>query len=166
MAGEEKMNHSNNRVASGFSQVTEDIVTLIELQCQLLTLDSQQAASRVIKAAVAGVIAVVFALSTVLALSMAAAWLIHQYGGLTIGWSLLVVAGCDLIMALITLGLTFALGKRAAGFMKESSAELKENAKWIKSVVLQRDSYPNQIRTRTPDVAAPEATATRGQGSV
>lgn len=155
------MNHSSHRVASGFSQVTEDVITLIELQMQLLSLDGQQAAGRLVRAAIAATLALVFALTTVLAASLAAGWLIHQYGGLSVGWSLLVVAGIDLVIALITVGLTVLFGKRAAGFMKESSAELKENFKWIKSVLLDRDSYRNQIRTRPPEGAAPQASAPR-----
>ena len=155
------MSASNNRVASGFRQVTEDVVTLIELQLQLLSIDSRQAASRAVKAAIAGAIAGVFGLATVLIASLAAGWLIRQYGGLSVGWSLLIIAGIDLVVAAIAVGLTVMLGKRAAGFMQESSAELHENMKTIKSILLDRDAYRNQIRTQPPEPAEPQMAARR-----
>ena len=154
------MRQAPPRAASGFSQVSEDIVALIELQWRLLLLDGQQAAQGALKAAIAGAIAGVFGLTAVVAVSFAAAWLIHQYGGLSVGWSLLIVAGCDMLISVLALGAAWMLGKQAAGSMNESVAELKENIQWVKAVLSNRDPARHPVRQQ-PNGAASQASASR-----
>lgn len=138
---------TTTRQQSSFQRVMSDIADLCELQWQLLSLDSQQAKKRAIKAIVFLLTAGVIAFCGFAVAAVALGYLIHEQ----MQWphsASMALAG---LVFLVTAGLSAWFGSRQIGkaneALGETKRELSENVRWIKSVLLSPETSPrNQLR--------------------
>lgn len=146
MFGQTSVNNGHRSRASGFRDIVGDCVELGGLQLQLLSVDGKEASQRAAKGLVLCGAGALFGLTTLLTATLGGGWLIHEWGGLSVGVSLLIMAGCTL---LLTVGLAVVGGmlfKRAVDSMQETASELRTNVKWIKEVLFDPESSRNQMR--------------------
>lgn len=146
MFGQTTVDNGHQNRSSGFRDVIGDCVELGGLQLQLLSVDGKEAGQRAAKAAILVGAALLFGLTTLLIAAMGGGWLLHEWGGLSVGVSLLIVAACTLLLAICLAVIGGMLFKRAAESMQESASELQANVKWIKEVLFDPESSRNQMR--------------------
>lgn len=150
MFGQTSVNNGHQARASGFREVFGDCVELGGLQLQLLSVDGKEAGQRAAKGMAFVAAALFFGMTTLITATLSGGWLIHEWGGLPIGVSLLIMAGCALLVTLCLTVIGGVLLKRAAGSMQETASELQANVKWIKEVLLDPESSRNQMRAPMP----------------
>lgn len=160
MFGQTTVNHGPQDRASGFRDVVGDCMELGGLQLQLLSVDGKEAGQRAAKAAILVGAALLFGLTTLITAAMGGGWLIHEWGGLSVGVSFLIIAACTLLLAICLAVVGGMLFKRAAQSMQESASELQANVKWIKEVLFDPESSRNQMRAPMADDARWERKAT------
>ncbi len=120
-----------NSANTSFRQVVRDVVDLCELQLQLLSVDSQEARRKSIRAAVLAGIAVTLIGSMLTALLIALGFIVHENVGLTVGMSILAVCGVVASGAAMMLVIAAKLLKAAAASMGETKSEFTENLRWL-----------------------------------
>jgi len=140
-------NTSQQAQQSSFQRVMSDIADLCELQMQLLSLDSQLAKRRAIKAVVFLLVAGIVAFCAFVVAAVAVGYLIHEQ----LQWPLSASMATAGLIFLVLAGLSGWLGSRQIGkanaALSETKRELSENVRWIKSVMLAPKTSPrNQLR--------------------
>ncbi|MGB7347212.1 MAG: phage holin family protein [Pirellulaceae bacterium] len=141
---------SNDRNQSGFGRVINDIVDLCELQIQLLSVDSQEAKRRGVKAIICLAFAAIVALTAAMTAVVGLGFVLHEQYDLTVGQALLIVSGGTILIALLAAYLGIKLIRKANDSLSEVKSEFAENMRWIKAVVLKPDQSPrNQLRRET-----------------
>lgn len=146
MFGQTSVNNGHHARSSGFRDIVGDCVELGGLQLQLLSVDGKQASQRAVKGAVFCGAAFLFGLTTLLTATLGGGWLIHEWSGLSVGVSFLIMAGCMLVLTVCMAIVGGMLFKRAADSMQETASELQANVKWIKEVLFDPESSRNQMR--------------------
>lgn len=132
---------------TGFSQVARDIIDLAELQMQLLSVDSQEAKRKAVKAVAFTGIGATLAGSALTTAMVGGGFLLHELADWTVGSSLLTIAGATLALVAILLFAAVRAVNTAAAAMNETKSEFAENLKWIKAVIVAPETSPrNQIR--------------------
>lgn len=146
MFGQTSVNNGHQARPSGFRDVLGDCLELGGLQLQLLSVDGKEASQRAAKGLVLFVAALFFGLTTLITATLGGGWLIHEWGGLSVGVSFLIMAGCTLLVTACLAVVGALLFKRAVGSMQETASELQANVKWIKEVLFDPESSRNQMR--------------------
>lgn len=141
------MTSTHKACSNGVQRITADIFDLCELQWQLLTVDAQEARRRAIKAALVLAIATCIALASLLSTLFGLAWLLHEWSGLAVGWSFLIVGGVALLLSLLAGLLGLQLLSKAGESLDGTRREFAENIRWLKGVILNpKTSARNQLR--------------------
>jgi hypothetical protein len=151
---------------SSISKVFRDILDLVELQVQLLSVDAQQAKRLCGRATTFGAVAAVLLLPVITTLLVGAGLLIAELTQLSPGSALLIVAACvGVVMGVLAVIAIKAL-QRAASSMDESKLELVENLKWLKATMLNPNTSPrNRVRSESfefPPYASSVSSSIRG----
>jgi len=135
---------------SSISKVFRDILDLVELQIQLLSVDAQQAKRSCGRALLCGAVAAIVLLPVITAWLLGLGLLLGELTALTLGASILIVAA----VVTVLMGILGMVGikalKRASASMEESKGELVENIKWLKATMVAPSTSPrNRIRSES-----------------
>lgn len=132
---------------SSFQQVVRDVVDLVELQMQLLSVDSQAAKRKLVSGAVCGLVAATLAGSALTVLMIGGGFLLHELAELSTGVSLLIIAAVVFLLVGILLYLALVAVQAAAAAMQETKSEFAENLRWLKATLIAPSTSPrNQLR--------------------
>src|SRR6056297_2001825 len=136
-----------NTQSSG-SKVFRDILDLVELQVQLLSVDAQKAKRLFSRATTYGAVAAVLVLPVVTTLLVGLGLLVAELTPLSSGAALLIVGLCvGVVMGVFAL-IAIKMVGRVASSMDESKLELVENLKWLKATMLNPSTAPrNRVRS-------------------
>lgn len=133
---------------SGFGRVTRDVLDLVELQMQLLSVDSQEAKRKAVRAILFAAVGATLAGSALTTAMVGGGFLLHELADWTVGASLLTIAAATLALVIVLLVAAMHAVKTAAAAMSETKSELAENLKWIKAVIISPQTSPrNQLRS-------------------
>jgi uncharacterized membrane protein YqjE len=144
MAGQTTMNgqHATQSPAAKVKQniagLAGDLVSLLELQCQLTACDAREVAtkSRLPLFLIGG--SIVLALGCVPVFLMGLSWAIVSWTGISLPLALVLVGGAALVVAASAAVWGLNLSKQALAVFKRSYCELLHNLDWIKKVFLQQ----------------------------
>jgi hypothetical protein len=117
------------------SQLGSDVLTLMELQAELLQVDLKEWTSGIVKAMIALVTGVVVLLASLPVLLFALGYLLDATTTLPLWACMLIAAGCGILIAGICAGLGLWLMKREKGALSRFRSELRRNVRWLKEVL-------------------------------
>jgi hypothetical protein len=117
------------------SQLGSDVITLVELQTELLQVDLREWAQGFVKSVVAMVAALVLLLSSLPVLLISLGYFINQMSDLSLAASMLIAAGVGILVGAILAGVGVWLLKREQGMLHRFRRELKHNVAWLKQVL-------------------------------
>ena len=134
-------------MVSSLAEFAHDTATLAELQAKLTVVELRKTAARATLPAVVLAGSGVLALAALPVLLFGIAQLITTYGGLALGWSLLLVAVVCLALAGVAGWLCLGRVTKSFEELRTSREELVRNAAWIKTVLAQSGRFtPRTIR--------------------
>lgn len=135
-------------VGRNLAGLNHDLITLGELQAQLLAVDLRDAGSASLLPVILLTLALLIALGTMPVVLLGIGWVLVNVAGLGEGAAFLVVSA-------VALGTVAALSwwswrelSAAVGILKRSQQELKENVRWIKQVLLKPNTQQELYRQR------------------
>jgi hypothetical protein len=143
-----------NQMTRNVSQLSSDVITLVELQAELLQVDLREWAQGFAKSVVAMVAGLVVLLASMPVLLLSIGYFIAQESDLSLGVSMLIAAGIGILVAGILAGVGVWLLKREQGMLHRFRRELKHNIAWLKQVL----SNPTETTAATPTYASGAAT--------
>jgi len=140
--------------SSSFQRVARDVMELIELQTHLISVDSQAARRKLVRAMSCGAAAAVIAGSALTVAIIAGGFLLDESTSLSTGGAMLVIS----LVSFVIVGLLGWVGLHAiasaAESMSETKSEFAENLRWIKATLISPQTSPrNQIRRDSFDDA-------------
>lgn len=125
-----------SKVGSNLAGLTHDLMTLAELQCQLVAVDLRDGLSKSLIPVVMIIGAILLALGTMPVILLGIGWSLVTSAGLSIGITFLLVS----LAALILAGLVAWWGStqliQALSVLKRSQNELRENIRWVKQALV------------------------------
>lgn len=135
---------------SAFNQVARDVLDLFELQLQLLSVDSQEARQKAVRAIALMAAGATFAGSALTVALGGAGLLLHELSGWSMGGSLLAVAAAVFVLVAAMLYTALSAINAASAALSETKSEFVENLKWLKAVLVKPEtSARNQIRSES-----------------
>lgn len=148
--------------SSSFQRVTRDLLDLLELQLELLSVDSQEAKRMMSTAVICGLVAATLAGSALTVLMIGGGVLLDELTQLSTGGSLLIVSAGVFFVVAIFGWFTLRAMQQAASAMSETKSEFIENLRWLKATLISPQTSPrNQIRRDSfddfPDGSIPDS---------
>lgn len=145
--------------SSSIQRVVSDIIDLCELQMQLLSVDSQAAKRKLVRAIACGVIAATLAGSALTVVMIGLGFALHELATLSIGVSLLIVGSATFAVVIALLVVGWSAVQSAASAMSETKSEFAENLRWLKATLVSPASSPrHQMRDETfPESFVPQS---------
>ena len=135
-----------SKVGSNLAGLTHDLMTLGELQCQLIGVDLREGLSKSIVPGVILVGAVLLALGTMPVVLLGIGWSLVNLAGFSVGVTFLMVS----LVALVVAGLAAWWGVTrlidALSVLLRSQRELTENLSWVKKALLQQNTRSELYR--------------------
>jgi len=116
-------------------QLGNDVLTLVELQAELLQVDLRDWAKSFVKPVVALVMALVIAVASLPVLLMALGYLLSEATDLSLGVSMLIAAAAGLLTAGICVALAVMWLKSGQRLLQRFRTELRQNIAWLKQVL-------------------------------
>lgn len=116
-------------------QLASDVVTLMELQAELLQVDLRDWFKGVVWRLVLVGAAVVIALAAIPVLLFSFAYFLVEWTDLSLPASLLIAGGSGFVIAAICVALAVTLMKRDRRLLHRSGSELRRNVRWLKEVL-------------------------------
>jgi divalent metal cation (Fe/Co/Zn/Cd) transporter len=117
------------------SQLGSDVITLMELQTELLQADLRQWTQTMVKAVVALLVALVLLLASTPILLMSLGYFINESTDLSMAASMIIAAGVAILVAAIFAAVGFWMLKREKSVLSRFRSELKQNIAWLKHVL-------------------------------
>jgi uncharacterized integral membrane protein len=117
------------------SQLGSDVITLVELQTELLQVDLREWATGFVRSVVAMIAALVLLLASTPVLLISVGYFISQASDLSLGVSMLIAAGIGILVAAVFAGLGVWMLRREQGMLHRFRRELKHNITWLKHVL-------------------------------
>ncbi|MEZ6144032.1 MAG: phage holin family protein [Planctomycetaceae bacterium] len=137
-----------SQVGSNLAGLTHDLITLGELQLQLIGVDLREGLSKGLLPGFVIFSAVLLALGTMPVILLGIGWSLHNLVGFSIGATFLMVS----MVALAVSGLSgwwgFRSLMRSFATMKRSQSELAENLRWVKAALTQQNTRSELYRQR------------------
>jgi hypothetical protein len=128
-------------------QLGSDVITLMELQTELLQADLRQWTQTMVKAVVALVVAMVLLLASMPILLMSLGYFINEAADLSMAVSMLIAAGIAILVAAISAATGVWMLKREKKVLPRFRSELKQNIAWLKHVLKSRsDVAPTRAK--------------------
>ncbi len=127
-------------VRQNVRSLVHDVITLAELQTQLLSVDVRETTSRLGVPAAALFCGAVLALGAVPVLLLSVGWMLVNYGGLSEPLAFLVTALSALLVAGVLFWAAWSRFTSALGILSRSRKELTDNIQWLKKTLSQRGS--------------------------
>jgi uncharacterized membrane protein YqjE len=121
---------------SSLQRLARDIIDLMELQFQLIAVDSRISRAKIAKAIVYAVVAVGLIGSAATVGLIGISSLVDQYTELSIGGSLLVISAITFVLILLLIYLAIRSIRTAVDAMQETKSEFAENLRWLKTTLL------------------------------
>jgi uncharacterized membrane protein YqjE len=125
---ERVLGHSVSRLGTG-------VLTLMELQAELLQVDLKEWTSSFVKSMIALTVGLVLALASLPVLLMALGYFLSEATSLSLAASMLIAGVCGLVLALFVAGIGYAMLKNHKGMLRRFKAELRHNVRWLKEVL-------------------------------
>jgi hypothetical protein len=122
-------------VVGNLAEFGHDVATLAELQAELALIDLKETTGRAALPAVAVAGAAALGLGAVPIVLFGVAELITLFGGVPLGWSLLIVSGVTLAVAVVVGVLAGRRLARSFASFRRSREELARNISWVKTVL-------------------------------
>lgn len=134
---EEMTNHSpGGEIRHGVSHLARDVITLMELQSELLQVDLRNWLRTCVTPTIVGaVIAAVAALASLPLFLLSMAYYLVQLAHLTMASALLVAACVGLLIAAAGAIVAFSAAKRGRGAFARFRIEFARNIRWLKQVL-------------------------------
>jgi len=120
-----------------------DVLTLMELQAELLQVDLRDWAKSFVKPIVAMVLALLVLVASLPVLLLSLGYFLEDATNLSLGASMLIAAGAGLATAAICVGLGVWWLKQDKPMLSRFITELRKNVRWLKHVLT---SPPKVIR--------------------
>jgi len=141
------MTTSKEEPATGFEQVLRDIFDLVELQMQLLSVDSQEARRKLSKAILLASFAVPLSSAMFTVALFGTGYVFHETLEWSLGTSMLAASGVTAFVVFILGLVAYNLIRTAAATMQETKSEFAESLRWIKATIISpKTSARNQLR--------------------
>ncbi len=141
------MAHEGEQSRSSFQRVVQDVLDLMELQMELLSVDSQEAKRKLTTAAICGTAAATLAGSALTIAMIGGGFVLSETTELSSGISLLIVSGGVFVVVGVLGAIALAAIKRAASSVSETKSEFAENLRWLKATIISPKTSPrNQLR--------------------
>jgi hypothetical protein len=131
------------------SQLGSDVITLVELQAELLQVDLRDWAKGFVKAVIALTTALVLVLASLPVLLISLGYFINELSDLPLSASMLIAAGVGVLLAVLGATIGLWLMKRDHGMLSRFNTELKRNITWLKQV-LSNPSEADSVRAGYP----------------
>jgi len=125
---ERVLGHSVGRLGS-------DVLTLMELQTELLQLDLKQWMSGFVKSMIAISVGLVLALASLPVLMAAFGYFLNDMTSLSLAASMLIAGLTGVVIAAAAVGLGIWLLKREKGMLHRFKTELRHNVRWLRQVL-------------------------------
>lgn len=125
----------NRVMRQSIRQLSSDVITLAELQTELLKVDLKDWSKSIIRAIIAGAAALVILLASLPVLLISLGYFLEQWTELSRGASMLIAAGAGLLVAAICGGIALWSLKRDQSVLQRFSEELRKNVRWLKEVL-------------------------------
>jgi uncharacterized membrane protein YqjE len=125
---ERVLGHSVSRLGS-------DVLTLVELQAELLQVDLKDWMSGFVKSMIALTVGLLLALASLPVLLMAFGYFLNDVTSLSLAASMLIAGVSGLVLALILAGIGYWMLKSDRGMLRRFKAELRHNVRWLKEVL-------------------------------
>jgi uncharacterized membrane protein YqjE len=125
---ERVLGHSVSRLGS-------DVLTLLELQTELLQVDLKEWMAGFVKSMIAIAVGLVLALASLPVLIAAFGYFLNDVTSLSLWVSLLIAGLCGIVIAGVVAGLGLWLLKRKQGMLPRFRTELRHNVRWLKQVL-------------------------------
>ncbi|MCA9077887.1 MAG: phage holin family protein [Planctomycetaceae bacterium] len=135
-------------VRRNLAGLTHDLITLGELQCQLVAVDLRDAKTQSIIPIVMIAGGLLLAMGTMPVILLGIGWALVNLAGFTEGIAFLTVSLIALAIAAATAWWGWNKLNSALAIMKRSQHELSENVRWIKQSLLQHDTRSAIYRQR------------------
>ncbi|TWT65034.1 phage holin family protein [Allorhodopirellula solitaria] len=132
---------------SSFQRVVRDVLDLLELQMQLIAVDSEAAKRSLIRAVACGAVALALAGSALTVAMVGAGFVLGEFTQLTTGGSLLIVSVAFFLIVASLGWVAFRAILAASAAMSETKSEFTENLRWLKATLISpQTSARNQLR--------------------
>jgi hypothetical protein len=130
-------NHSpRQEVRHGVRHLTRDVVTLVELQSQLLKVDLRNwLKNSLVPGVVLLAVSSLIALASLPLLLLSLAYYLARATELSLAASLLIVGGGGVLVALLTALAGWLAVRRGRGAFERFRVELEQNVAWLKQVL-------------------------------
>lgn len=135
----------NRVMRRSIRQLSSDVITLAELQTELLKVDLKDWSKSIIRACVAGAAALVILLASLPVLLISLGYFLEQWTELSLGASMLAAAGVGVLIAAICGSIALWSLKRDQTILQRFSEELRKNIRWLKEVL----SNPSSVDANT-----------------
>jgi hypothetical protein len=116
-------------------QLTSDVITLMELQAELLQLDVREWVQSFIRPLIAIVVAAIVLLATTPVALISLGYLLAAKTELPLWGAMTTAAGVGLALAASSAGIGVLLLKRDRRMLHRFSAELRKNVRWLKETL-------------------------------
>ncbi len=135
---------------SSFNRVARDVMDLVELQMQLLSVDADQARQRMTRAIACGGVAATLSIATLTILLAGSSLLLAEQTQLSYGGSFMIVAFAMLAIVSALTVVAINATKAAADAMNETKSEFAENLRWLKATLVKPSTSPrNTMRSES-----------------
>ena len=122
-------------VSHGLSQLGSDVMTLMELQAELLKVDLREWFRSCVGALLLLAVALTVSLASLPVLMFSLAYTLNDVADISMPLALLIAGGAGLLIAVISTLVALRLMKRDASILSRSAAELRRNVRWLKAVL-------------------------------
>lgn len=118
------------------NQLAKDVITLCELQAELLQVDLRDWLRTCLAPSLAlAAAAAIVALASMPLVLLSLAYCLVEFAGLSVAASMLIAAGVGLLIAAICGWLAWRIVQRQRGTFNRFNVELARNVRWLKQVL-------------------------------
>jgi uncharacterized membrane protein YqjE len=126
----------SSEIRQGVRHLAKDIVTLVELQAELLEVDMKEfVRSSLMPLLILGTLAIVLMLASIPVLLFSIAYFLVEYAEWPQSVALLAAAGIGILLAAICAFVAWRRGKRGKSTFSRFRFELARNVRWLKQVL-------------------------------
>lgn len=125
-------------VAKNVGSLTHDLITLAELQWELLQVDTSRSIRRLLILIVVGVVAAAMLVGCVPVALIALGYVLTEQFELSMSASMICSAGVGVVIGALLLLVAYLLSKQLTAGFDESKSEFAKNVQWLKSTLRHR----------------------------
>jgi len=126
---------SERVLGQSVGRLGSDVVTLMELQAELLQIDLKEWMAGFVKSMIAMAVGLVLALASLPVLIAAFGYFLNDITSLSLAASMLIAGLSGIVIAAVLVGIGAWLLKREKGMLHRFKTELRQNVRWLKQVL-------------------------------